>query len=132
MKPSYPNLELLEYKVKHRLSQDKDFTVKLQKAQSCNQWLRADVIATVFIQMWASTCTGFDVIVHEDGSTEPVIGGCAMTEEYTTVMHERITNTYIICFGNRICYSVADANTRFLDDLKNHRLAGLKEAREVY
>lgn len=67
----YPNLELIEYKIRLILSKDPEFQ------------------AMVFPQVWGSTCTGFDVT--EDGM--PTMGGSMMTTEYTTVFHELLTNT---------------------------------------
>lgn len=79
-----------------------------------------------FSQMWGSTCTGFDVL--KDGS--PAIGGCAMTKEYTTVMHELLTDSYIVFFGAEPCYKVTNANETFFDDLAKRRMASLSEAKK--
>lgn len=84
--------------------------------------------AIVFPQIWGSTCTGFDV--SKDGS--PAIGGCAMTKEYTTVFHELLTDTYIIFFGERICYKVTNANAEFYEDLQKRNMASLSEAKRRY
>lgn len=78
--------------------------------------------------MWGSTCTAFDIC--EDGS--PALGGCAMTEAYTVVIHERLTDTYFVFVNNRLCYYVEDANQTFLDDLKEHNIKPLSEAKKVY
>lgn len=55
-----------------------------------------------------------------------------MTKEYTTVLHELVTDTYIVCFGNRPCYKVTDANEDFFSDLTARRMASLSEARKRY
>lgn len=117
----YPNLELVEYKVKQLLAADKEFMKKLEKK-------RPEFDMIVFPQIWGSTCTGFDIC--SDGS--PAVGGCAMTKDYTTVVHEITTDTYIVCFGNRPCYKVTDANEDFFSDLTARRMASLSEARKRY
>lgn len=127
---SYPNLELLEYKAKQLLSQDEEFLATVEAYKKENNTRRAffDFDTTMFPQIWGSTCTGFDIV--SDGS--PAIGGSAMTKEYTTVIHELLTGSYVICFGDRPCYKVTNPNEDFLNDIKSHRMAGLKEAKERY
>lgn len=128
MNLNYPNLELLEYKTRQLLGQDKETVEKVKEKRKENRYAGVYFEAIVFPQMWGSTCTGFDIM--EDGS--PSIGGCAMTKEYTTVIHELLTDTYVVCFGDKPCYKVMDANMEFLDDLKNHRMASLSEAKNRY
>lgn len=93
-----------------------------------NKYAYAEIDAVMFPQIWGSTCTGFDVT--EDGS--PAIGGCAMTKEYTTVLHELSTDTYLIAFGEKICYKVTNANAEFYEDLQKRRMASLSEAKRRY
>lgn len=127
MNPSYPNLELVEYKVKQLLFNDEEFKNKAKEKQlKGNCYLEFDLI--VFPQVWGSTCTGFDIM--PDGSA--AIGGCAMTKEYSTVVHELLTDTYIVCFGNRPCYKVTDANESFFADLAARNMASLSEAKKKY
>lgn len=128
MNPNYPNLELLEYKTKQLLAQDKETVEKVNEKRKENRYVGICFEAMVFPQMWGSTCTGFDIT--EGGSAN--FGGCAMTKEYTTVIHELLTDTYVVYFGDKPCYKVADVNTDFLDDLKNHRMASLSEAKKRY
>lgn len=127
MNPQYPNLELLEYKARLALTKN---TTSLKKIQDR---VKKGVVTTefdvyVFPQIWGSTCTGFDIT--SDG--QPVISGSAMTKEYTTVIHEILTDTYVVFFGNKLCYMVDNANEKFLKDLENKNLNGLKKAREEY
>lgn len=124
MNPSYPNLELVEYKVKQLLRNDKEFVGAVEKAKGRYAYLEFE--AVVFPQIWGSTCTGFDVA--EDGAA--TISGCAMTKEYTTIIHELLTDTYVVCFGNRPCYKVMNVNDTFLADLKKRNMAGLSEAKK--
>lgn len=128
MNPNYPNLELLEYKAKQILAKDEEFAEKVRKIRETKRYASIDFEAIVFPQVWGSTCTGFDVC--EDGS--PTIGGCAMTKEYTTIIHELLTDTYIVCFGDRPCYSVTDANEEFISDFKLRNMASLSEAKKKY
>lgn len=118
---TYPNLELIEYKVKQLLAADEEFMSKLGKK-------RTEFDMIVFPQIWGNTCTGFDVC--SDGS--PAVGGCAMTKEYTTVVHEITTATYIVCFGNQPCYKVTDPTDDFFSDLSARRMASLSESQKRY
>lgn len=128
MNPNYPNLELLEYKTRQLLSKDTEFVEKVKKLREIYRYTPVNFEAIVFPQVWGSTCTGFDVC--EDGS--PAIGGCSMTKEYTTVIHELLTDTYVVCFGDKPCYSVTDANKEFLADLDIRIMASLSEAKKKY
>ena len=128
MRTDYPNLELLEYKAKQLFSRDDKIVEKVKELRKENRYACVHFEAIVFPQVWGSTCTGFDVM--EDGT--PAIGGCAMTKEYTTIIHELLTDTYVVCFGDRPCYSVTDANEEFLADLNNRNMASLSEAKLKY
>lgn len=128
MNPTYPNLELIEYKVKQLLSQSEEFTDKLRELRAENRYAGVDFEAIVFPQTWGNTCTGFDVM--KDGT--PAMGGCAMTKEYTTVMHELLTDTYVVCFGNRPCYKVTNASEEFYEDLDNRNMESLSRAKKRY
>ena len=94
MNARYPNLELWEYKARVALSKDEEFLKNFEAKRKDNKYVYSEIDAVVFPQIWGSTCTGFDVT--EDGS--PTLGGCAMTKEYTTVLHELATDIYIIFF----------------------------------
>ena len=122
-----PNLELLMYKGIGHLGQDKEFMEKVIKAKSDGIRTFNFQIET-FPQIWGSTCTGFDIT--EDGKA--TIGGCAMTTEYTTVVHEENTETYLVFFGDRPCYAVHNPTKEFYEDLKERRLASLSESKERY
>lgn len=128
MNARYPNLELLEYKARVALSQDEEFLKLFEEKKRNNKYAYAEIDAVMFPQIWGSTCTGFDVT--EDGS--PAIGGCSMTKEYTTVLHELCTDTYIIFYGEKICYKVTNANAEFYEDLRARRMASLSEAKKRY
>ncbi len=116
-----PNLDLIEYKAENVLRNHDEFTEKLKKAREEDPYRSVDLVLHSFPQMWGSAALGFDRI-----------GGQAMTEAYTTVVHERVTNIYIIFFGEKPCYSLVDPTEEFFEDLKNLRIAGINEARERY
>lgn len=128
MNTRYPNLELLEYKARAELSSDEEFLKIFEEMKKNKKYVYAEIDAVMFPQIWGSTCTGFDVT--EDGS--PALGGCAMTKEYTTVLHELLTDTYIIFFGEKMCYKVTNANAEFYEDLQKRQMASLSEAKRRY
>lgn len=124
-----PNLELLVYKTQDALARDKDFVRDLLKIKESHKAAIVPHFNVIcFPQVWGSTCTGFDVT--KDG--KPVIAGCAMTEEYTTVVHETLTDTYCVFFGDRLCYAVRNAPQSFYDDLKNRDMASLSVSKTRY
>ena len=128
MNTRYPNLELLESKARAELSSDEEFLKIFEEMKKNKKYVYAEIDAVMFPQIWGSTCTGFDV--NEDGS--PAWGGCAMTKEYTTVLHELLTDTYIIFFGEKMCYKVTNANAEFYEDLQKRQMASLSEAKRRY
>lgn len=115
MRAYLPNLELIEYKA----------TLYIEKE---NPSLRPEFDIITFPQTWGSTCGGNDITA----SGEPVIAGCAMTKEYTTVLHELNSNLYFVFFGNNPCYLVENANEQFLNDLKNRTIVAHSIAKESY
>lgn len=123
-----PNLELLLYKAQQLLAHDEEFLKTFKEQKDKLNHLSVDFDVIVFSQVWGNTCTGFDVT--SDGS--PAIGGCAMTKEYTTVIHETVTDCYCVFFGDRPCYKVTNANQNFHEDLMKRQMASLSEAKERY
>lgn len=128
MKPAVPNLELLLYKAQTLLAKDEKFVAAVNAKKDNKQFFGLDFTVEVFPQMWGSTCTGFDVM--PDGS--PVMSGSAMTEAYTTIIHERQTDCYVVFFGDRACYKVENANQAFFDDKQQHIMASLSVAKNRY
>ena len=116
-----PNLELLMYKAGIYLEYDEEYVQK-SKGKSLHFTIET------FPQTWGSTCTGFDIT--EDGKA--TIGGCAMTTEYTTVVHEKRTDFYCVFFGERACYAVHNPTEAFYEDLKERRLVSLSKSKERY
>ena len=57
MDAKYPNLELLEYKVRQLLSKEEVFVNTVQKQKNRNSYAKIEFDATMFPQIWGSTCT---------------------------------------------------------------------------
>lgn len=110
-----PNLELIEYKA----------TLYIKKE---NPSLRPEFDIITFPQIWGSTCGGNDITA----GGEPAIAGCAMTKEYTTVVHELNSDLYFVFFGNNPCYLVENSNENFLNDLKDRAIVAHSIAKERY
>lgn len=125
-----PNLELLLYKAQQALAHDPDFVQKIAeiKENDSRKKVYLDFSVECFSQIWGSTCTGFDVT--EAG--EPVMAGSAMTEEYTTIVHEKTTNTYCVFFGDRPCYKVDNPSNKFYEDMMKRQMASLSRAKNRY
>lgn len=128
MERKLPNLELVLYKAQRELACNEKWKDIITEKKEKNRYTYPNFVAEVFLQMWGTTCTGFDIT--QDGS--PTIGGQAMTEEYTTVIHERTADFYCVFFGERLCYVISDASEDFMSDLKNHSMASLSIARKKY
>lgn len=123
-----PNLELLKFKAELHLMALDAFRETLDSKKKENQFTDMNLDVIVFPQLWGSTCTGFDET--KDGT--PVIACSAMTNAYTTVFHETLTDYYIVFFGDDACYVVEDASQKFFDDLNNRNMAPLSRARKEY
>ena len=128
LSPKYPNLELIEYKAKLELNKHTVFNQCIRDKKENLKYIYPEFEAEVFPQMWGSTCTGIDI----DEFNNPVITGHAMTKEYTTVVHEIVTDMYVIFFGNCPGYIVYDPKEVFYEDLKNRNMASKSEAIQKY
>lgn len=80
-----------------------------------------------FIQMWGSTCLGFDV----DESGAAMFGGQMMTEAYTTVC-ELSPTLYIVCFNEEPCYAIENPAKAFYTDLEKRIMSSRSEAQTRY
>ena len=120
-----PNLELLLFKASLYFQQDEEF---LLKARNLKKYETLDFEVETFPQLWGSTCTGFDIT--EDGMN--VFGCSALTKEYTTVVHEEITDSYLVFFGDRPCYAVHKPTKEFYEDMTERRLVSLSKSKERY
>lgn len=125
---TYPNLELLEYKARQYASNDEEVKAEVEVIKNKRKALGKDIRnicfefeAVVFLQTWGSTALGLSEI-----------GGQAITEAYTTVMMERLTETYYVFFGGRLAYRIMHPKEEFYTDLKNRELKSVKEAMVKY
>ena len=119
----YPNLELVAYRAQLMLQNDEEFKAKLAAVPSHAHFKpRPDFELIVFPQLWGSTALGFD----------GEIGGQAMTRAYTTVVHESLTGTYMVFFGDRPAYKVQDATDQFFTDLSERNLKSTSQAAMCY
>lgn len=127
MKRGYPNLELIEYKIK-------TYCFPYLGKAVCNQHYPS-FKADVFLQIWANTATGFNLI---DG-----FSGQAITAEYTTVMEihwfedKKLINEsedviYAVFFGNDLAYAILNPNEKFIEDLNKRTMLAQKQALESY
>ena len=130
MNARIPNLELLLYKAQQALAHDPDFVQKIaeMKQSKNHNKVYLDFDVECFPQIWGSTCTGFDVTPEG----EPTIGGSAMTKEYTTIVHEVLTDTYCVFFGDRPCYKVDNPSEDFYKDMIKRQMVSLSEAKNRY
>lgn len=128
MNAHIPNLELLLYKAQQLLAHDESFVKKVAEKKKDEKHIYLDFDIETFPQVWGSTCTGFDV--SEDGTRS--WAGSAMTKEYTSVVHERVTDTYCVFFGDRPCYKVDNPNQEFFEDLQKRNMVSLSEAKKRY
>lgn len=126
--PKYPNLELIEYKARLILSEDSIFMQRMKDKKEKQKFVYATYETDVFPQVWSSTCTGFDI----DNKGNTAIAGQAMTKEYTTVVHEIVTDMYIVFFGDCPGYIVYDPKEVFYEDLRNRNMASKSEAIQKY
>ena len=112
--PEYPNLPLFEEKSRVLLAAN-----KVLAYDTVQDWS-----ATVFIQIWPNTAGGFN--------KPNTIAGCAMTETYTTIMHERYSNQYLIFFGNEYAYRVYSPTDKFFEDMRKHCMADISKCKSLY
>ena len=128
MNQKYPNLELMAYMFREQLIKNEEWMQEWNRLKEERKFLRVNLECMVFTQMWGSTCTAFDVM--PDGSAS--FGGCAMTNAYTVVFRELNTEVYCVFVDDRPCYMVTDPTEQFYEDLKNHNMKSLSEAKKCY
>ena len=85
----YPNLELVAYKAKLMLQNDPGFKERFAETTKDSKFkMRPDCEIICFPQTWATTALGFDA--------PGTMCGQAFTKAYTTVIHECVTDTYLV------------------------------------
>lgn len=123
-----PNLELLIYKAQEILVRDTSFIEAMRNKNQTTKFFHPDFSVNVFSQIWENSAAGLDACKNG----KPVMSRDVMTEEYTTVVHERTTDTYIVFFGDRPCYKVTHPNEKFIDDMRYHNMASLSKSKVRY
>ncbi len=116
MRAELPNLELIEYKALQIIREEWGESEPI------------DFYTYTFPQAWSRTCGGLDVM--PDG--EPAGGQMRMKEEYTTVVCEACTDTYLVFFGNRYAYKKERPNKNFFHDFNERSMAPLSKATDRY
>lgn len=124
MTAKLPNLELILYKAKQILGGSQKFMQKVQSLQKAPYGVMLDYNIDVFPQTWSNTALGFD----KDGG----VSGQAMTKAYTTIVHENVTDFYVVFFGENPCYMIDEVTQEFVDDLRSRSLVGQREADKRY
>lgn len=121
----YPNLELVAYKAELMLQNDPGFKERFTEATKDSKFkMRPDCEIICFPQTWATTALGFDA--------PGTMCGQAFTKAYTTVIHECVTDTYLVFFGGRPAYQVTNATNAFYRDLSHRNLKSVMEAGKAY
>lgn len=106
----YPNIPLVEER----------FWNAIKNGYRIQYGRLPEFVAYVFPQVWGSTSLGFSGI-----------GGQAMTEAYTTVIIDRVSDQAGVFFNERLAYIVTNPNKRFYEDLGNFDIKSVGET-DVY
>lgn len=119
----YPNLELISYLAAEVLMKDDSIKKKLEsEKKNLGSSPEFDIIS--FPQIWKNSNTGFDNEAAEEDSM--------LVKEYTCVVHELLTGTWLVFFGGKPCYSVTDPGSQFFEDVAAMHMAPLSEAKKRY
>lgn len=78
-------------------------------------------IYSMFPQTWGSTALGFGGM-----------GGAAITTAYTVILHSNKGRDYCVYFNGRFAYRIAKPNEKFYEDMRNRRMASVKDAQKLY
>lgn len=122
-----PNLELLLYQAMEYFNRFEEYTNKMKAMRAKNQisrYLRPHLVADTFIQSWPNTATGFDA--------PESVSGQAITMAYTTVVHELVTNMFVVFIDNRPCYFISHPTKEFIEDLRDRNVVGRYYAQHRY
>ena len=71
----------------------------------------------MFKQTWGSTALGFGGL-----------GGCAMTDAYTTVVIDMCSDYVGVFFGERIAYIINNPNETFYEDMRNRDMVEVSKS----
>lgn len=129
MKAKLPNLELLEYQAKLTIKNN-SFLMQKRRVyfdKNGHEFYGPEIEfeCSVFAQKWPTENTAF-----QDNSA--LLSSSASYKAYTVVFYEPVCNSYVVFVDSKLCYVVDEPNADFLEDLKNHELRDVVEAREFY
>jgi hypothetical protein len=79
------------------------------------------VVYAMFPQTWGSTALGFGGL-----------GGQAITDAYTVVLHSHQGGGYCVYFGGRFAYRIVRPCDKFWDDIRTQSLNGVAGSKEIY
>ncbi len=127
-KPKLPSLLAKLLEAQTYLYKSDRFTDILEDVQGDDEYIFPDYEVECFPQIWSSSTCGIDI----DANGEHVSGTDALIKEYTTVVHELMTDSYVVFFGDCIAYLVTDPTDAFMDDLSARKLASVFTAKERY
>lgn len=108
--PIFPNLD----KIKNIILMDDHLELYFKS----KGLIHLDIAFTIFPQLWESTGTGLSLI-----------GGSSITEEYTTIVHERQSVLYAVFFGNKLAYAIEHPNELFFENVSKGYVEGVWNAR---
>lgn len=123
-----PNLESLLERSRQMLLGDQEFLEALEKVKERkkNPSLQMNLLIECFPQWWDRGCTPFDP------PGKKVRRSKILRAEYTSIVHELTTNTFLVYFGDRFGYKVFQTGLDFYDDMRTHMMAGVSRAAELY
>lgn len=129
MEAKYPNLELIEYKMKEILKKSSYYKEKSSEMVSKRKYQPWSFDMYVFPQLWESTRLAFD---FDEEGRRVICGGDALTKAYTVVVEENSTGMTAVFVDNMFCYLIAEPNQAFRDDFRACSMATISESMERY
>ena len=123
-----PNLESLLERSRQMLLEDQEFleTFEKVKERKKDPSIQMDLLIDCFPQWWDRDCTPFDPL------DKKVRRSKILRAEYTSIVHELTTDTFLVYFGDRFGYKVYQTGLDFYDDMRTHMMAGVSKAAERY
>lgn len=123
-----PNLESLLERSRQMLLGDQEFLEALEKVKERKKdpSLQMNLLIECFPQWWDRGSTPFDP------PDKKVRRSKILRAEYTSIVHELTTDTFLVYFGDEFGYKVHPAGLDFYDDMRTHSMAKVSKAAEVY
>lgn len=123
-----PNLESLLERSRQMLLEDQEFLEALEKVKERKKdpSLQMDLLIECFPQWWDRGCTPFDP------PDKKIRRSKTLRAEYTSIVHELTTDTFLVYFGDRFGYKVYQTGLTFYDDMRTHMMASVSKTLERY